>query len=85
MTLAHIKWLQGSPVIRLYLRALGAKVGGDAIIGDIDAGAIDLVSIGDGATLGGKVKIANAEVVGNELVIGPVDDRRATPRSARPA
>jgi hypothetical protein len=73
MTLGHIKWLQNSPAICLYLRALGAKVGRDAIIGDIDAGAVDLISIGDHATLGAKLVIANAELVGNELVIGPVE------------
>jgi non-ribosomal peptide synthetase-like protein len=70
--LVHIKWLQGSPLIRVYLRMLGAKIGSDAIISDITAGAIDLVSIGEGASIGSKVKIANAEVVGNELIIGTV-------------
>ena len=73
MTLAHIKWLQNSPAISLYLRALGAKVGRDAVIGDIDAGAVDLITIGDHVTLGGKFVVANAELVGNELIIGPVE------------
>ncbi|HEY8564890.1 MAG TPA: Pls/PosA family non-ribosomal peptide synthetase [Beijerinckiaceae bacterium] len=72
LPLIHIKWLQGSPVIRLYLRLLGAKVGQDAIIGDVDIGAADLVTIGDGASIGSKVKLANAEIIGNELVIGTI-------------
>jgi non-ribosomal peptide synthetase-like protein len=71
--LVHIKWFQGSPFMRLYLRALGAKVGSDAIIGEVDAGAIDLVSIGAGASIGSIANIANARVEGNELVIGRVD------------
>lgn len=71
-TLVHIKWLQGSPAIRLYLRALGGKIGENTIIADIDAGAIDLVTIGAGSTLGSKVKIANIEIIGDELVIGEV-------------
>ena len=71
--LVHIKWFQGSPFMRLYLRALGAKVGADAIIGEVDAGAIDLVSIGAGASIGSIANIANARVEGNELVIGRVD------------
>jgi non-ribosomal peptide synthetase-like protein len=70
--LVHIKWLQGSPMIRRYLRLMGAQVGGDVIIADIDAGAIDLVSIGRGTTIGSKTKIANVELIGNEMVIGEV-------------
>ena len=71
--LTHAKWFQASPLMRLYLRALGAEIGEDAIIGEMDFGAIDLVRIGDGASLGGKLKLANARVVGNELIIGPID------------
>ncbi|MFG5120156.1 Pls/PosA family non-ribosomal peptide synthetase [Methylorubrum sp. POS3] len=70
--LVHIKWLQGSPVIATYLRLLGAKIGEDVLISDLDVGAPDLLTIGRGASLGGRLVIANAEVVGNELVIGPV-------------
>jgi non-ribosomal peptide synthetase-like protein len=72
-TLVHIKWLQGSPAIVFYLRALGAKVGRDAIIADVDIGAVDLLTIGARAVIGTKVVIANSEVVGNELVIGVVE------------
>ncbi|MER2266421.1 Pls/PosA family non-ribosomal peptide synthetase [Methylobacterium oxalidis] len=71
--LVHVKWLQGSPVIAIYLRLLGAKIGRDALISDIEVGAPDLLSIGDGASLGGRLVVANAEVVGNELVIGRVE------------
>ncbi|GLR82403.1 amino acid adenylation domain-containing protein (plasmid) [Azospirillum oryzae] len=73
VALVHLKWFQGSPVMRLFLRALGAKVGADAMIGEFESGAIDLVSIGRGASTGGKVKLANAEVIGNELVIGTIE------------
>ena len=40
--------------MRVYLRALGAKIGEDAIISEFEAGAIDLVSIGDRASLGAQ-------------------------------
>ena len=73
ISLVHLKWFQGSPVMRALLRALGAKVGDDTLIGEFESGAIDLVTIGAGATIGGKVKLANAEVIGNELVIGAVE------------
>ncbi|WP_112663397.1 Pls/PosA family non-ribosomal peptide synthetase [Microvirga flavescens] len=72
LSLVHMKWFQNSPAMRIYLRLLGAKVGAEALISEIDAGAPDLVEIGDHASIGGKVTISNARVVGNELVIGPV-------------
>ena len=53
--------------------ALGAKIGDDAIISELEVGAIDLVTIGAGASLGAKMKLANARVVGNELIIGTIE------------
>ncbi len=73
ISLAHPKLLQGSPLMRLYLMALGAKIGEDAMIGDLELPAIDLVSIGAGASLGAHLKLANARVEGNELVIGEIE------------
>ncbi len=71
--LTHAKWFQVSPLMHLYLKALGAKVGEDALISEFDVGAIDLVSIGAGASLGAKLKLSNARVEGNELIIGTID------------
>ncbi|HYA80211.1 MAG TPA: Pls/PosA family non-ribosomal peptide synthetase [Methylocystis sp.] len=73
MGLTHAKWFQVSPLMNLYLKALGARIGKDAQISEFEAGAIDLVSIGDGACLGSKLKLSNARVVGNELIIGAID------------
>ena len=73
LALAHLRWFQGSPLIRYYLRALGARIGTNAIIGEIMPGSADLMSIGRGASIGTKVKLANAYVEGNELVIGRID------------
>ncbi len=71
--LVHIKWFQGSPIMRLYLRALGAKIGKDAIIGEVEPGAVDLISIGAGASIGSITNFANARVEGNELIIGTIE------------
>jgi non-ribosomal peptide synthetase-like protein len=71
--LVHIKWFQGSPIMRLYLMALGAKIGKDALIGEIEPGAVDLISIGPGASIGANANFANARVEGNELIIGAID------------
>ncbi|MBM3608109.1 MAG: AMP-binding protein, partial [Alphaproteobacteria bacterium] len=67
-----MKFLQCSPLMRWYMRALGAKVGKDAMIGEIEAGAIDLLTIGDNATVGLKNKFGNVEVIGNQVFVGPV-------------
>ncbi|MBI1867701.1 MAG: peptide synthetase, partial [Methylocystis sp.] len=73
MTLTHAKWFQFSPIMRLYLMALGANIGEDALISDLEAGAVDLVTIGAGSSLGSKLNLANARVEGNELVIGAIE------------
>ena len=67
------KFLQGTPLMRIYLRALGAKVGRDAIINEFEEGAIDLVSFGARCSLGSKIKLANVEVVGNLVYVGTIE------------
>ena len=66
------KFLQGSPLMRLYLRALGAKVGRDAIIQEFEEGAIDLIRIEARASLGSKVRLANVEVIGDKVHVGMI-------------
>ncbi|CAA7628006.1 conserved membrane hypothetical protein [Candidatus Terasakiella magnetica] len=73
VSIAHIKWFQGTPIMSMYLRALGTKVGSDCNISEVESGAFDLVSIGQGVVIGGKVRLANAEAIGDELVIGTID------------
>lgn len=68
----HLNRMQGTPLGPFVLRLLGAKVGKRVFFSGFEAGAVDLVEIGDDVTLGGKLSIANAEVIGNELVIGRV-------------
>ena len=70
--LVHIKWLQGTPVMRFYWRLLGAKVGRDVILSDYEAGAIDLIEIGDGASFGTKTTFANGEAIGDKLILGRI-------------
>src|SRR5207302_8418003 len=66
------KFFQGSPLMRIYLSCLGAGIGRDAIIHDFEEGAIDLISIGARSTLGAKGKLANVEVIGNEVHVGRI-------------
>ena len=67
-----IRFLQSSPMMRWYLRALGAKVGKEAMIAEFEAGAIDLMRIGARTSLGQDNHFANIEVVGNEMFIGTI-------------
>jgi non-ribosomal peptide synthetase-like protein len=73
LTLVHLKWIMASPAMVIYLRLIGAKVGRDAVIGDVDMGAPDLLTIGEGATIGTKVVLHNAEIVGNEFIVGTIE------------
>jgi non-ribosomal peptide synthetase-like protein len=73
VSMIHLKWFQATPIMRVILRLLGARIGSDAVVCDFEAGAIDLITIGNGVTVGGKTQFANAEVIGNELVIGHID------------
>ncbi len=68
-----VKFLQGSPLMRIYLRLLGARIGKDAIISEFEIGAVDLLTVGDHASTGLKVKFANISVVGNEVIVGPIE------------
>ncbi|HEV7874612.1 MAG TPA: Pls/PosA family non-ribosomal peptide synthetase, partial [Enterovirga sp.] len=68
-----LKFLAGSPLMRVYLRLLGARIGRDAIISEFESGAIDLLTIGDRASTGTKVRFGNVEMVGNEMIIGPIE------------
>jgi len=68
-----LKFLQASPLMRIYLRLLGARIGKDAIISEFEAGAVDLLSIGDHASTGLKIKFANVSVIGNEVIVGPIE------------
>ncbi len=64
--------LQASPLIRWYLRALGARIGRDSVIGEFEAGACDLICIGDRSCIGLGSRFANVEYVGNVMIVGRV-------------
>ncbi len=64
--------LSGSSLNAMYLRALGAKIGKDAIIGALSIRAPDLLTIGDGVSIGASVNLENARVERGELILGPI-------------
>ena len=68
-----VAMITGSSLHPLWLRALGAKVGIEANLGSMTVRAHDLLSIGDGASIGNAVNLENARVEGGELVLGRID------------
>jgi hypothetical protein len=64
--------LSGSPLNATYLRALGAKIGDDALIGALFIRAPDLLCIGNGVSIGAAVNFENARVERGELILGQI-------------
>ncbi|MBK4738865.1 Pls/PosA family non-ribosomal peptide synthetase [Noviherbaspirillum pedocola] len=64
--------LAGSSLYAWWLRALGAKIGRDVVIGSITVRAPDLLAIGDGASIGNAVNLENARVEHGELRLGGI-------------
>ena len=64
--------LAGSPLQAWYLRALGARIGQDTAISRISVRAPDLLSVGDGASIGAAVNLENFEVRGGVWEVSPI-------------
>lgn len=70
---APVYLIAGSSLFTWYLRALGAKVGRDVVIGSITLRVPELLCIGDGVSIGTAVNLENARVERGELVIGRIE------------
>ena len=64
--------LSGSSLNALYLRALGAKIGADVLIGAVSVRVPDLLRIGNGVSIGASVNLENARVERGELILGNI-------------
>jgi non-ribosomal peptide synthetase-like protein len=64
--------LSGASTYAWWLRALGARIGRDVVIGSITLRAPDLLTIGDGASIGNAANFENARVEHGALHIGPI-------------
>lgn len=65
--------LSGSSLNNWWLRALGAKVGKDVIIGSMTLRVPDLLHIGDNVSIGNAVNFENARVERGFLHLGRID------------
>ena len=67
-------WLfAGTPLMILYYRAMGAKVGRDALISTLHCVAYDLVTIGDGASISAETQLLGYRVEDGMLLLGTVE------------
>lgn len=67
---------EGSPLMSLYFRAMGARVGRNAVISTSICSAYDLVSIGDDASIGPETHISGYRVEDGMLKLGRIDIER---------
>jgi non-ribosomal peptide synthetase-like protein len=65
--------INGSPLYAMWLRALGARVEGEVVLGSVSLRVPDLVRIGAGSSIGNAVMLENARVEGGLLHLGPID------------
>jgi non-ribosomal peptide synthetase-like protein len=65
--------INGSPLYALWLRALGARIGGEVNLGSVTVRVPTLVSIGAGSSIGNAVNLENARVEGGLLHLGRID------------
>jgi non-ribosomal peptide synthetase-like protein len=69
---AHPAQLARTPLLPLFYRLLGARIGRDVHLATDRLSAFDLVSIGDGTSVDEEVSLFGWEVVGGELVLAPI-------------
>jgi non-ribosomal peptide synthetase-like protein len=65
--------LSGSSLYTGYLRALGAHIGKDVVIGSVTIRQPHLLKIGQGTSIGSMVHLENVRVERGELVVGNID------------
>ena len=63
----------GTPLMPLYLRLMGSKVGKDCYIGTNNIQIFDLISIGDKTSIGLDTQLLGYTVEDGYLVLGKVD------------
>ncbi|ARV58835.1 hypothetical protein BZZ01_09465 [Nostocales cyanobacterium HT-58-2] len=65
-------FLSGTPLLNIYYRLLGAKIGTNVYLSSVDISVPDLVSIGADSSLGYEVGLLNATVEQGWLKIGSI-------------
>jgi non-ribosomal peptide synthetase-like protein len=71
--LGGIGAITGTPLMPLYLRLMGAKVGRDCAIESALCFAYDLISIGEDSSIGGDTHFLGFRVENGHLILGRID------------
>ena len=69
---APVRYLAGTPLLNLYYRLMGARIGRDVFIGSFDLATFDTLSVGDGSSIGTDTVLDGASVEGGMLKIAPI-------------
>jgi non-ribosomal peptide synthetase-like protein len=65
--------LAGTPLASLYYRLMGAKVGRNCLLDTMLCGSFDLVSIGEGTSIGAETQLLGYRIEDGELVLGRIE------------
>lgn len=71
--LSWAEMFSGTPLMSLYWRAMGAKIGRNVTLSTSLCGAFDVVSIGEGSSVGLETQILGYRIEDGHLVIAPVE------------
>jgi non-ribosomal peptide synthetase-like protein len=69
LSFVPVMLLTGSPLFNWYCRSMGAKIGKHVYLGTTDILAFDLLTIGDGSSIGTDSNLMGCEVVDGWLII----------------
>ena len=70
--LVPLRVLRGTPFLGLYYRLMGARVGRDVYLASDNLRAFDMISVGDGASVGMDVHMMGCSVTDGRLHVAPV-------------
>jgi non-ribosomal peptide synthetase-like protein len=70
---APVYMISGSSLYRMWLGALGARIGRDVVLGSITLRVPELLRVGEGSSIGNGVNLENARVEGGWLHLGAID------------
>ena len=66
-------YLTGTPLLCLYYRLMGARIGANVHLGNDGGATFDLLSIGDDSCLGADSNFTGATIADGWLILGPVE------------
>lgn len=66
-------YLIGTPLLSIYYRLMGARIGANVYLGNDGGSTFDLLSIGDDSCLGADSHFTGATIADGWLILGPVE------------